>query len=68
MSAERLVPVMVRCPRAVKEFLEAVRQRMMAERHGVAVSEAAVARYFIDKGIAAWKAEQEPMLRLGSDQ
>ncbi len=68
MTAERMVPVMVRLPRAVVDLLEQMRQRMMAERHGVAVSEAAVARYFLDKGIAAWRAEQEPVLRLGSER
>ena len=65
MSTERLVPVMVRLPRQVVELLEAMRQRMMAERHGVAVSQAAVARYFLDLGIAAWRDKSEPVLRLG---
>lgn len=68
MTAERLVPVMVRLPREVVELLEAARQRMMAERPGGRVSLADAARYFLDRGIAIWRAESEPVLRLGSER
>ena len=68
MTGKRLVPVMVRLPREVVNILEAARQRMMVERPGGRVSLADAARYFLDRGIALWRSESEPVLRLGSDR
>jgi hypothetical protein len=59
---------MVRLPREVVELLEAARQRMMTERPGGRVSLADAARYFLDRGIAVYRDETGPVLRLGSER